>query len=197
MNQFAIAVSYAAVCANASAASSARVSLPDSARLGDLVEQEAVAIRVADHAHRAVVLRRGADHRGPADVDRLDHLVARGRAARRDPPERVQVDRDEVDRLDAELGELLDVVRDVAPREEGAVHLRVQRLDAALEHLGDAGDRLDPGDRQAELLEERRGPRRRDQLDPALVQPAREAVEAGLVRDRYAEPDEHGRRQSQ
>ena len=97
-------------------------------------------------------------------------------APRGDAPERVQVDGDEVDRLDAELGERAWTPCVVAPREEGAVHPGVQRLDAALEHLRDTGDRLDPGDRQAELLEERGGPRRRDQLDAALVQTMREAV---------------------
>ena len=56
-----------------------------------------------------VVLGGGADHRRAADVDLLDALV-RARARGDGVAERVEVDDDEVERLDAELGELLHVV---------------------------------------------------------------------------------------
>ena len=38
------------------------------------------------------------------------------------------------------LGERREVIRLVAAREDAAVHARVQRLDAAVEHLRESGD---------------------------------------------------------
>ena len=88
---------------------------------------------------------------GPADVDLLDALVG-ARAGRDGLAERVEVGDDEVERLDAELGELLDVGVEAAVGEDAGVHLGVQRLDAAVEALGEPGQVLDLGDRDAERL---------------------------------------------
>jgi hypothetical protein len=52
-----------------------------------------------------VVLGRGADHRRAADVDLLDALGRRG-AGRDRGRERVQVGYEQLERLDAELGQL-------------------------------------------------------------------------------------------
>jgi hypothetical protein len=65
-------------------------------------------VRVDDDTDGAVVLRRGAQHRRAADVDHLDDVRVGGAGGDR-PLERVEVDDDEVDRVDAELGELSDV----------------------------------------------------------------------------------------
>ena len=62
--------------------------------------------------------------------------------------ERVEVDADEVDRLDAVLLHRGDVLGVVALGEQAAVDLRVQRLDPAVHHLGEAGDLADVGDGQ-------------------------------------------------
>ena len=60
-----------------------------------------------------------------------------GRAAPSgDRRERIEVDADEVERLDLVLGERLRCPRQVAPGEDARVDARVQRLDAAAEHLG-------------------------------------------------------------
>jgi hypothetical protein len=48
-----------------------------------------------------MVLRGGADHRGTADVDVLDGVIDRRVLARDGLLERVQVDGEQVDRLDA------------------------------------------------------------------------------------------------
>jgi hypothetical protein len=103
---------------------------------------------IDDDADRAVVLRRGTQHRRPADVDHLDDI--RVHRTRRDGAlERVEVHDDEVDRVDAELRELCDMVRVRAVRQDAGVDARVERLHAPTETLREAGevrdlDHLDP-----------------------------------------------------
>ena len=94
----------AAVCANAAAASRCRSGSvkPPAWHRGEHV---GVARRVDDDGDRRVVLRGGAHHRRAADVDLLDALVRR-RAGGHRLPERVEVDHDQVERLDAQLVEL-------------------------------------------------------------------------------------------
>ena len=64
------------------------------------VEHGRIVLRIGDDRHIGVVLRRGAHHGRAADVDVLDHrrIVGAGAAHLL---ERVEVDDDEVDRLDA------------------------------------------------------------------------------------------------
>ena len=76
------------------------------------------------------------------------------------------------------------VLRQVAPREQAAVDLRVQGLDAAVEHLGKAGVVGDLGDGQTRVGEQPGGAAGREQLDAELGQFTREFENAGLVGDR-------------
>ena len=95
----AIAVSYAAVWANA-----LRISSKRNARLGVFVErrqQPRVVGRVDDDEHAAKILGGGADERRSADVDLLDERVERRRRIRRRLDERIQVDDDDVDQAEA------------------------------------------------------------------------------------------------
>ena len=69
----------------------------------------------------------------------------------------------------------------VAAREQAAVDLRVQRLDAAVEHLGKAGVLGDLGDREAGVGEQLGRAAGRQQLDAERRQLARELDDAGLV----------------
>ena len=85
-----------------------------------------------------MVLGRGADQRGAADVDVLDAFVVR-RAARDGRLERVQVDHDQVDRRDVVRGHLRAMLRQVAAAEDAAVDLRDQGFDAAVEDFREAG----------------------------------------------------------
>ena len=98
--------------------------------------------------------------------------------------ERVEVGHDQVERLDAELGELRDVGLQAAVGEDAGVHPRVQRLDPAVEALGEAGEVLDLGHRQAEAGDQRGRAAGGDELDARVVQAADELLEAGLVVDR-------------
>jgi hypothetical protein len=72
--------------------------------------------------------------------------------------------------------------------EQPGVHPRVQCLDPALEAFGEAGEVLDPRDRQPERRDERGRPAGGDELDARLVKAADEVLEAALVEDRDEGP---------
>ncbi|BCK69111.1 hypothetical protein Srufu_030640 [Streptomyces libani subsp. rufus] len=152
------------------------------AAVGDGLEDLAVVGGVDDDGHRRVVLGGGADHRGAADVDLLHTLVGGG-AGGHGLPERVEVDDDQVERLDAEPGQLLAVVLQAEVGQDAGVHLRVQGLDPAVEALGEARQLLDLGDRhpgRSDLRGRRSGG---DQLDARRVQALRQLLQTGLVVD--------------
>ena len=95
--------------------------------------------RVGDDGHGGVVLGRAAHHGGTADVDLLDGIGLVGAGAH-GVGERVQVDDHQVERLDAELLELLGVLGVGHISQNAGVNVRVQRLDAAVEAFGESGD---------------------------------------------------------
>ena len=95
--------------------------------------------RVGDDGHGGVVLGRAAHHGGTADVDLLDGIGLVGAGAH-GVGERVQVDDHQVERLDAELLELLGVFGVGHISQNAGVNVRVQRLDAAVEAFGESGD---------------------------------------------------------
>src|SRR5262249_41405248 len=119
-----------------------------------------------------------------ADVDHLDRLGVDHALAPCHGGEGIEVDADEVERLDVLVVERIHVLRDVAAREDAGMDARVQRLDAAAEHLRRRGDRLDARDRDLVLFELRRGPARRDDLPSELDEAARERLDVLLVIDR-------------
>ncbi len=163
----------------------------DLAALAQLVEHEAVLVGARDRHDVGEVLGRAAQHRGPADVDHLDGLLFGRPEGRRDVAERVEVDADEVERVDPVLDQRGHVLLVVAAREDAGVDARVERLDPAAEHLGRLGQGLDAAHLQAQLLEERRGAAARDQLHAELVEPARERLEPVLVVDRDQRARDH------
>jgi hypothetical protein len=132
----------------------------------------------------APVLGRRAYQRRPADVDVLDRFVERAIGARDRLPERIEIDDDEVDRRNAVRGECRCVRGQIATREDAAVHLRMQRLDAAVEHLREARVVADLGDVEIGGDERSRGSAGREQHDAGPAKNAREFDEPGLVRDR-------------
>ena len=95
--------------------------------------------RIDNHRNTAVVLRSGTQHGGAADVDVLDRFFERAARLGHGLRERVQIDYHEVDRLDACLLDGGHVRGQIAPRQQSAVDLRMQRLDAAVEHFGETG----------------------------------------------------------
>jgi hypothetical protein len=75
------------------------------------------------------------------------------------------------------------VRRVVAPRQQAAVDLRVQRLDAAVEHLGEAGVRRDLGDGDAFPGQQLRGAAGGENLDAERGERPGEVNDAGLFGD--------------
>ena len=154
---------------------------PGRAALRVQLRQERVIVRhVDDREDVAVVLGRGADHRGAADVDILDHFVERRAAAQR-VLERIEIDDEQVDRRDAvgdHRGEMRGIVAD---REQAAMHARMQGLQPPVHHLGEAGQRPDVQDRNAASSERRRRASGGDDLDAPPRQRAAEFDETGLV----------------
>ncbi|ABA48884.1 hypothetical protein BURPS1710b_3404 [Burkholderia pseudomallei 1710b] len=146
-----------------------------------LVEHDRVIGRVDDDRHVAVVLRRRAQHRRAADVDVLDRVGERAVVLRNRLDERIQVHDEQVDRRNPVRFERLHVLGQVAAGEDAAVHLRVQRLHAPIEHFREAGVVGHFGDGQARVGEQFRGAARRQQLDAERGQRFREVDDAGLV----------------
>ncbi len=136
---------------------------------------------VHEDDHAGEVLRGRAQHGGPADVDVLQGLGL-GHAARDRLAEGVEVDAHEVDGVDAVRGELREVPL-VAPREDAAVNAGMQRLDAAVEDLGEAGDVADGGGVQARLAQGGEGAAGGDEVPAPLGEASREVDDAGLVAD--------------
>src|SRR5262249_47601779 len=99
-----------------------------------------------------VVLRRGAQHCRAADIDVLDRVVETAVGVGDGRLERIQVDGQQVDGRDAGLLQRRGVRGIVAAGEQAAVGLRVQGLDAAVEHFREAGVLGNFGDLQAFLL---------------------------------------------
>ena len=85
-----------------------------------------------------MVLRRGADHRGPADVDVLDAVLEAG-AFVDGGLERIEIDHQQIDRRDAVRLHGLRMFGVVADRQQSAMHFRMQRLDPAVHHFRKAG----------------------------------------------------------
>ena len=94
---------------------------------------------------------------------------------------RVQIDHHHVDRLDPVLlhrGHMLLVPADV---QNAAVHLGMQRLYAAVQHLRKSGQIADVAHTESGLAQRARRPAGRDQLNVVRDQGAGELDQAGLV----------------
>ena len=187
-NQRAIAASYAAVAANARAASARRVSSESSPAVAQLLEHGLVVLRPADGRAVGEVLRRAAQHRGTADVDELDRLLLGDAVTRDRRLERVEVHADEVERLDRLLLERAHVLLDVASRQDPRVHARVERLHPPAEHLRERREALDADHLEADVLEQPGRAPARDELDVERREPARERREPRLVVRRDQRP---------
>ena len=132
----------------------------------ELREQRAVVGRVHDHQHGGVVLGRGAQHGGSADVDVLDRLLVAAARTGDGGGEGVEVHHQQVDGRNAVLGH--DGIIDAAAAEQSPVDLRVQRLDAPVHDLREAGVARDLGGGDALRREQSGGAAGGQDLDLAL-----------------------------
>ena len=158
------------------------------AGLLELGADRVVGLRLDDDGDALVVLGGGADHRRPADVDVLDRVVVLDFVAGDRLLEGVEVDADQVDRLDPLALERRHVLGVGAPRQERGVQARVEGLDPAAEDLLLAGELGDVVHLQAGLAQRRRRAAGGEQLDPEPGERPGEVGDAGLVGDRDQRP---------
>ena len=136
---------------------------------------------IDDDRDVGIILRRGAHQGRTADIDILDRFVAGDAGLRYRTLERIEVDDHQIDRLDSVILHLLLMARFGAAAQNSAVDFRMQRLHAAVEHLGKAGELFDRLDLHARRFERGLGASGRDQLDAAARERAREIREPALV----------------
>ena len=74
-----------------------------------------------------------------------------------------------------------EIVGAIAPGENAAVDGRMERLDASVHHLGEAGDRGDVRHREARLAQRARGTAGGNELEAAGGEAAAQIDDAGLV----------------
>jgi hypothetical protein len=151
----------------------------------DLVQHRRVVLRIGEHADAAllvaVVLGRGAHHGRAADVDVLDGVVQRAAGLGHRLAEGIEIHHHQVDRRDAVLGHDRQMLGQVAPAEDAAMHLGMQGLDPAVEHFGKAGVVGDVGDGEAGVAQQLGGAAGGKQLDAELGQAAGKINRAALV----------------
>jgi hypothetical protein len=136
-----------------------------------------------DDAHVLPVLGGAAHHGGAADVDVLDRVGQRATGLGHGGFKGVEVDHQQVDGVDAVLLERRHVLGQLAARQQAAVHLGVQGLDPAVEHLGELRDLGHLGHGQAFVGQQLGGAAGGEQLDAQRVQFLGEFNDAGLVGD--------------
>ena len=104
-----------------------------------LGEQSRVVRGVGNDRNASVILGCRAQHRRAADIDILDCVGERDVGLGDRFAEGVEIDADEVDGRDVVLRYRRQMFGQIAPGEDAAVHFRVQRLDATVEHFREAG----------------------------------------------------------
>ena len=87
------------------------------------------------------------------------------RALRHRRLERIEADHQEIDRLDVVRHHRAGMLGIVADRQQAAMHLRMQRLDAPVHHLGEAGEIRDVDHREAGVGDRLGGAAGGDDLD--------------------------------
>ena len=146
-----------------------------------LGEQGRVIGGVDDDRDIGMIFRRGADHGGAADVDILNAIVV-VRAFGDGRFERIEIDHQQIDRFDAVRLHGARMIGVAANAQEPAMHLGVKRFDAAVHHLGEAGDRGDIGGLDSGLGQHLCCSARGNDFDPESRECAGEFEQSGLVR---------------
>ncbi len=158
------------------------------ARLFQLGADRVIGLGLDDHRDALVVLGRSADHRRPADVDVLDRDLRVDLVPGDGLLEGVEVDADQVDRLDPLALQHRHVLGAVPSRQQRRVQPRVQGLHPAAEDLLLAGELGDVGHLQPGLTQGAGGAAGGEDLDPERRQRLGEIGHAGLVGDRDQRP---------
>ena len=133
-----------------------------------LIGDIAVVGRVDQYRDRSVVFGRRAQQRRAADIYILDALFKRAVGSGHGLLERVQIDHDDVDGVDAVIGH--DLVIGAAPTEEATVDAWVQGLEAPSHHFRKAGVVRYLGHRDVVFGQHAGGAAGRQQVEAELVQ---------------------------
>src|SRR5581483_230480 len=129
------------------------------------------------------VLRRGTDHRWPAYVDVLDQFLEVHTLFRGGFLKRIEIHDDHVDRLDSVLGNGGTMRGVFAAMENSAMHLRMERFNATIQHFGEAGEVGDVFDGDAGIAQEFRRAAGGDELDAEGGELASEVNDANFIND--------------
>ena len=148
----------------------------------ELVEQNGIVHRVYDDANVFIVLCGCAHHRRTADVDVLDGVIEGARGIGHGLAKWIEIDDHQIDGRYVVRGQRCHMLDRIATRKNAAVNLRMQCLDATVQHLGKPGVGTDVGDRQSRLLQGLGRAARREQFDTHCAEGGCEFHEAGLVR---------------
>ena len=127
-----------------------------------------------------MILCRGAHHRRATDVDLLDTLV-KGCTRRNRVLEGVQVTHDQVERLDAQLRDLLAVRSLTLVGQDAGMNEGMQGLHAPLKHLRETGHVVNRGNSHARGRNASSRRASGDDLHTGLAQRARKVLQARLV----------------
>ena len=149
--------------------------------MAQLIEHRRVLARIGQHRHIFPVLGRAAHHGWAADVDVLDGVFQRATRLGHGGFKRVEVDHQQVDGVNAVGLQGGHVLGHIAARQQAAMHLGVQRLHAAIQHLWETGDLGHLFDRQALLCQQFGGAARGNQANVQGVQGTRQLNDARFV----------------
>ena len=122
-----------------------------------LVSETSVIATVDDDGYAFPVFRRSAHHRRAADIDVFNRVFERAARLRHGFAEWVEVHHDEIDQRNVCRRHRAHVLGQQAIGEDAAVHFRVQRLHAPVEHFREAGVIADVDHFQAGVADQLRG----------------------------------------
>ena len=157
--------------------------LADAAAGLQLGQHAGVLAGVGQHRHVLPVLGGAAHHGRAADVDVLDCVFQRTAGLGDRGFKRVKIHHQQINGVNAVRLQRGHVLGQIAPRQQAAVDLGVQGLDAAVQHFRKAGQLGHFGHRQALLGQQLGGAAGGDELHAQGVQAAGQFDDTGLVGD--------------
>ena len=146
----------------------------------DFGQRLGILIGRGEHADVVPVFRRGAQHRRAADVDVFDRLLQRAVGLCHRALERIQVQHQQIDRRNAQLGHQRVIC--AAATEQAAVDLRMQGLDATVHDFREAGHVAHVAHRDTGVAQRFGAAAGREQLNAGGDEPLAQLDQAGLVR---------------
>src|SRR6185436_8894789 len=116
-----------------------------------------ITCRTDDHSDVDRILRRGANHRGTADIDLFNGFFSRHARARDCLRKRIEIYNHEIDRLNSLLLHGGDMLRIVANPKQAAVYTWMKGLHASVHHFWKARYVRDVAHRDACFAQSLRG----------------------------------------